>query len=249
MQAQGPIFAPDQHGGFLEWSVPALRPYLDTRLVLHTAGEYRDYLAVLDDPERFNALDAAVGFRYVLLSTANPDRYLALLARIAADPRWHLVFTDGYEALFSREGPALDLGDRNTVDAIASQVTARFHQRPALLNAARMHLARALIVLGHPGAAERMLAALHSRVASRLRARARFAAGDVAAAEALARVLAQQDPSDRGTLTLLAEITLATGRRSEALTFVSAALSTSPYDPGARAILARLSGQGANVPH
>jgi hypothetical protein len=248
MNARGPIFAPDQHGGFLEWTVPALRPYLDTRLVLHTADEYRDYLAVLDDPERFKALDSAVGFRYVLLSTAYPDRYLALLASIAADPHWHLIFTDGYEALFSREGPPLDLADRNSVEAIASELTARFHDNPTLLATAQVHLARALIVLGHPRVAERMLTRVDSRAASQLRARARFAAGDVAAAESLARVLAEEDPSDRGALTLLAEITLATGRRSEALGYIGAALTSAPYDPRARAILAQLTGEGSNTP-
>lgn len=248
INARGPIFAPDQHGGFLEWSVPQLRPYLDTRLVLHTAEEYRDYLSVLDDPERFKALDGRVGFRYVLLSTAYPDRYLALLARLAADPDWHLVFTDGYEALFSREGPPLDLGDGKTVAAIASQLRARFHDRPPLLTAAQIHLARTLIVLGHPAAAVDLLATMDARAASQLRARARFAAGEVAAAESLARVLVQQDPSDRGALTLLAEITLATGRNKEALAFVGAALSTAPYDPGARAILSRLSGAGSPAP-
>ncbi|HEX7507358.1 MAG TPA: hypothetical protein VF550_11345, partial [Polyangia bacterium] len=61
----GPIFAADQHGGYLTFTVPALQPYIDTRLVLHTGQEYADYLALFDDPTRFDALDARERFNAV----------------------------------------------------------------------------------------------------------------------------------------------------------------------------------------
>jgi hypothetical protein len=240
MGASGPIFAPDQHGGFLEWSVPDLKPYLDTRLVLHSADEYANYLAVLDDPQHFDALDAAIGFRYVVLSTANPDRYLGLLAHIAAQPRWHLLFTDGYEALFARDGEALDLTNRGAVDAVLSGLSTRFEGQPPLLEAARIHFARTLIVLGQPAEAGRVLNLLGSRTAARLRARARLAAGDVQAAESLALVLIAQEPRDRSALTLLGEIALLTGRSDDAVRWTREALASDPYDASARALFARL---------
>src|SRR4029453_6982485 len=126
MGAQGPVFAADQHGGYLAFAVPALRPYIDTRLILHTAEEYRDYLALFDDPARFDALDAAQGFRYVVLTTAYPDRALALVAHLAESPGWRLVFTDGYEALFAPQGEGVRLADRATVDGIAAALDRRF---------------------------------------------------------------------------------------------------------------------------
>jgi hypothetical protein len=242
--ASGPIFAPDQHGGYLELAVPALRPYIDTRLILHTAREYRDYLAVFDDPDRFAALDEAYRFRYVVLTTAYPDRYLGLAGRLAADPGWRLLYTDGSELLFGRQGDAdleaLRLDDRATVDGIAAVLDARFGARPAERAAARLNLARTLIVLGQPGQAQRVLAALSSRAAAQLRARACFAAGELAAAEALARVLLAQDPADTRSLVLLAEVALARGDAGEARRDLGEALRRDPYDPEARALLARL---------
>jgi hypothetical protein len=242
--ASGPIFAPDQHGGYLELAVPALRPYIDTRLILHTAREYRDYLAIFDDPARFAALDETYRFRYVVLGTAYPDRYLALAAHLAADPRWRLLATDGSEVLFGRPGEsnveAMRLDDRATVDAVAAGLDARFATRPAERAAARLNLARTLIVLGQPQQAQRVLAALDSRAAAQLRARACFAAGELAAAEALARVLLAQDPGDTRSLVLLAELALARGDAGEARRALGEALGRDPYDAEARALLARL---------
>jgi hypothetical protein len=244
LHASGPIFAPDQHGGYLELAVPALRPCIDTRLILHTAREYRDYLAVFDDPARFAALDATYGFRYVVLTTAYPDRYLGLAAHLAADPGWRLLATDGSEVLFGRQGEptgeAMRLDDRATVDAVAAALDVRFGARPAERAAARLNLARTLIVLGQPDEAQRVLAALGSRAAAQLRARACFAAGELGAAEALARVLLAQDPGDARSLVLLAELALARGDAGEARRALGEALARDPYDPEARALLARL---------
>ena len=80
------MFAPDHHGGYLTFMLPAVRPYIDTRLVLHTGAEYAAFLSVLDDPARFDALDAKEGFRYVVLTTSNPDRYLPLAAHLVGIP-------------------------------------------------------------------------------------------------------------------------------------------------------------------
>jgi hypothetical protein len=240
MGATGPIFAADQHGGFLSFTVPGVKPYIDTRLVLHSAGEYADYLAVVDDPRRFDALDATVGFRYVVLPTANPDRYLGLLTHIAGSGSWRLLFTDGYEALFAREGAALDLGDQSTINDILSDQDTRLREHPPLLEAARVHLSRMLIVLGQPAEARRVVDTLGSRTAAGLRARAHLAGGDVQAAEGLARVLLVQEPHDGRILTLLGEIALLSSRRADAVHWAGQALAADPYDAGARALLARL---------
>jgi len=239
-RATGPVFAPDHAGGFLTFHAPGLRPYIDTRLVLHTADEYAAFLALLDDPARFDALDAEQRFRYVVLTTSYPDRYLGLAGHLAADPSWRLLYTDGAELLFSREGAGLDLGGRATVDGVAAALAARFPPSSELGRAARLNLARLLAAAGHPREALHVLASLDGRGAAALRARAYFVAGDDAAAEALAQISLAQDAADRESLTLLAEIALSRGQRTDARAWLQRALAIDPYDPEARAALARL---------
>src|SRR6266498_1369268 len=238
--ARGPVFAPDQHGGFLAFEVPGLRPYIDTRLVLHSAREYEDYLALFDEPARFDALDARERFPYVVLTTAYPDRYLGLVAHLVGSPGWKVLYTDGSEILFGRDGAGIDLGDRATVDATAEALDARFASHPETRSAARLNLARLLIAVGHPGTAQRVLAPLTSRAAAELRARGHFAAGELGAAESLARVLLLGDPDDVRSLTLLAEIAFARRAPAEAHLYLARVLSAHPYDPEARAVLARI---------
>ena len=84
--------------------------------------------------------------------------------------------------------------------------------------------------------------------AANLRARGDFAAGDLDAAESLARVLLVDDPCDMRSLTLLAEIAVARRSTEDARTYLSRALSVDPYDPEARALLAHLDGHAPMPP-
>jgi hypothetical protein len=241
----GPVFAPDQHGGYLELSLPSVRPYIDTRLVLHTADEYAAYLALFQEPARFDALDREQRFAAVVLTTAYPDLYLGLVRHLAEDPGWHLVYTDGYEVLFLRAGASLALSDPATIAAISAGLDARYGATPAgvtpaIASTARLHLARLLIVLGQWQRAEEVLAALDSRAAAQLRARALFAAGRLPAAEALARILIADDARDVRSLTLLAEVALARGDRSLAAAWLRRTLAVEPYDVEAQALLDRM---------
>jgi len=234
------VFAPDHHGGYLSFASPGLKPYLDTRLVLHSAEEYADYLALFDEPRRFDALAEQQGFRAVILPTAHPDRYLGLIWHLARSPSWRLAYTDGYEVLFLRDGAALDLGDGEVVDAIVSELSLRFGADAPLAETARLHLARLLVLLGQPGQAIYVLETLSSRSAAELRARAHFVAGEPSAAEALARVLLTQDPHDLRSLVLLAEISAGRGQIAQALARLRQALALDPYDAEARSLLARI---------
>jgi hypothetical protein len=247
----GPVFAPDQHGGYVELMLPGATPYIDTRLVLHTGTEYAEYLSLFADPRTFDSLDARMarveppGFSAVILTTAYPDSYLGLIAHLAADPSFRLVYTDGYEVLFTRSSqgaalPAIRLSERGTVDAIGAELEARFGWRPEILAAARLNLARLLVVLGEHVGAERVLMALDARPAVELRARAELAAGELGAAESLGRILVDADARDVHGLTLLAEIAAALGQPSRAADWLRRSLAVDPYDPEARALVARL---------
>jgi hypothetical protein len=236
----GPVFAADHHGGYLTFTCPSVRPYIDTRLVLHSGDEYAEYLGLFDSPERFDTLDSEANFVAVVLTTAYPDRYLGLIWHLARSSDWHLAYTDGYEVLFLRDGPRLALGERATVDAIVSESGARFGAGTELAEAARIHLARLLVVLGHSRQAQYVLSSLASRPAAELRARAHFAAGELRAAETLAHILLLQDPRDRRSLTLLAEIAAGRGQTDMAAAHLRQALAIDPYDPEARSLAERL---------
>ena len=236
----GPIFAADQHGGYLTFTIPALRPYIDTRLVLHTGQEYADYLSLFDDPTRFDALDAREKFNAVVLTTAYPDRYLGLIWHLAASPAWRLVSADGVEVLFLHQGTPLALGERATIDAILQRLAVRFGGNAALHEAARLHLARLLVVLGQSRQAEYVLSSLDSLPAAQLRARAHFVAGEHRAAEGLANILLLQDPRDVRSLALLAEIAVAESQTGKAKDLLRRALTIDPYDSEARSLVARL---------
>ena len=102
---------------------------------------------------------------------------------------------------------------------------------------------------GAPRQAERALADLASRPAAALRARARFAAGDLRGAEAVARLLlANDDATDVAELELLAEIAWSERRLDEVRAYVRRALAVDPYDPEARGVLARLEQQSRRRP-
>jgi hypothetical protein len=242
--ASGPLFAPDHHGGYLELTLPDLRPFIDTRLVLHTADEYASYLDVVANPEKFDALAEAWRFQYVVLTTAYPDRYLGLAQHLATNPGWHLVFTDGSEVVFARQGLSLPLGSRATTDAILGGLATRFSGSPRLHEAARLNLARLLIVLGETGEAEVALSTSRSRAAAQMRARAWFVGGERAAAESLARALVDSDGSDVRSLALLAQIAIADGHAAAGAAWLRRALQVDPYDPESQAVLARLENRG-----
>ncbi len=246
--AAGPIFAPDHHGGYLELTIPALRPYLDTRLVLHTAEEYAAYLAALDDPRTFDALAEANHFRYVVLTTTYPDRYLGLAQHLASSADWRLIFTDGSEVLFARDGTSLILNDPTTTDAILRRLASRFGGATALHEAARLHLARLLVVFNQPREAQIVLSTLNNRAAAQLRARAYFAAGEPAAAESLARTLIAADSEDVRSLALLAQLAIVRGQTAAGATWLRRALDVDPYDPESRAVLHQIEGWGPSLP-
>jgi hypothetical protein len=239
-QVTGPVFAADLHGGYLTFIAPSLQPYIDTRLILHTAQEYADYLALFEQPERFDRLAERERFRAVVLPTAYPDRYLGLIWHLARSSDWHLAYTDGYEVLFLPDGPDLNLDERTTVDSILREQAARFGLEGRLAETARLHLARLLVLLGQAGQANYVLEGLASRAAAQLRARAHFVAGERSAAEALAHVLLVQDPHDVRSLVLLAESSAGRGQAAQAVAWLRRALAIDPYDAEARSLLDRL---------
>jgi hypothetical protein len=237
----GKLFAPDHQGGYLIWTLhPRYRPYLDTRLVLRTADEFAEYLALLDHPERFDAFQARHGFDHVVLPTGYPDRYLGLVKHLSGSPDWTLVYTDGSEALFAyrTSDPPVDLGARATTEALLAGLAAR--HAGAVLTAARLHLAKLDLLLGHLDQARYVLAPMTDRGARGLLARCYLLAGDAANAETLARSLLAAHPDDVASMNLMALIAFGRGQSAEGLGWLRRALQEDPFDAEARALLERM---------
>jgi hypothetical protein len=243
----GEVFTADHQGGYLIWTLfPRFRPYLDTRLILRTADEFAEYLDLLAHPERFDAFQARHHFAYVVLPAAYPDRYLGLAQHLAGSPEWTLLATDGSEVLFGYQSPdpAVDLARPQTTDALLEGLSARYRGEPPVLAAARGNLAKLDLVLGHLDEAERILVAMTDPSARALYARCRYLAGDLDAAEAIARALLEDDGQDVASLDLLALVALARGDRAAAVDALRRALRADPFDPEARGLLEGLRAEG-----
>ncbi len=240
----GSLFAADHFGGYLIWQLyPRFRPYIDTRLVLRSGAEFAEYLALVDEPARFDAFQREHRFSYVVLPTAYPDRYLALIAHLYASPDWHLAYTDGSEVLFARADLApksWNLGSPEQARRIERDLSERFTRQPEILEAARLNLAALLIAVGESGPAEAVLAKMESDDAAALLARARFAAGDLPGARDIARRQLARDPNDVRNLSLLAQIALIRGDSALALSLLERALRAAPFDAEASSIMNRL---------
>jgi hypothetical protein len=244
LPGEGALFAADHYGGYLIWRLyPRFRPYIDTRLVLRSPAEYAEYLALADEPERFAAFQQKHGFRFVVLPTAFPDRYLALIGHLYRSPDWKLLYTDGSEVLFGRSELATgawDLGAAPTTDHILAGLAARYAGQPELLATARLNLATLQIVVGVGAQAERVLSAMRSDDADALLARARFVVGDLEGARAVAEEQLARDAEDVRSLSLLSQIALTQGDLAYGLSLANRALRVDPFDAEATSILDRL---------
>jgi hypothetical protein len=239
------VFSADHHGGYLIWQLyPRFRPFIDTRLVLRTPQEFADYLALADFPERFASFQERHHFGYVLLPVAFPERYLGLVAYLYHSPDWKLLFTNGSEVLFARRDlvrtSGWDLAAPSTTDRIVRELEAKLGSEPKVLAAAREHLAMLDVAVGEAAQAERALYGVEGSNAEGLRARCRFAAGDLEAAELAAQRLLAREHDDTQSLSLLARIALLRGDATRGLAFIKRALRENPFDAEASALLANL---------
>jgi len=240
----GPIFCSDRYGGYLAWRLyPDGRPMMDGRLVLRSAQQYAEHLALGDRPENFADYCQRYGIRTAILPTAYPDRFLPLVAWLYRQPSWRLLYTDGTQTLFVRDedgrwsGRGLNLAAPQTVREIGGELEARYRSLPLVRDRARLHLARLLAEIGATGPAEDLLAVLPGTTAAALRARVAYQAGDVARAEQMARALLARQPDEIESLCLLALLSHERGDRQQALGLVRRALDVDPFHPLARRIL------------
>ena len=240
----GPIFCSDRYGGYLSWRLyPNGRPMMDGRLVLRSAQQYAEHLALGEHPENFDAYRRRHGIRTVILPTAYPNGFLPLVAWLYRQPSWRLLYTDGTQTLFVHDedgewsGRGLDLTAPQTVSEIRRELETRYGSWPIVHIQARLHLARLLAEIGATGPADELLAPLPGTTAAALRARVAYRAGDTERAEQMAKALLARHPDEIESLCLLALLSHERGEQHEALALVKRALEVDPFHPLARQIL------------
>jgi tetratricopeptide (TPR) repeat protein len=240
----GPIFCSDRYGGYLSWRLyPNGRPLMDGRLVLRSATQYAEHLALGEHPENFDAYRRSYGIRTVILPTAYPDGFLPLVAWLYRQPSWRLLYTDGTQTLFVHDedgewsGRGLDLTAPQKVSEIRRELETRYGSWPLVHDQARLHLARLLAEVGATGPADELLALLPGTTAAALRARVAYQAGDAARAEQMAKALLAREPDEIESLCLLALLSHERGEQQAALILVKRALEVDPFHPLARQIL------------
>jgi hypothetical protein len=243
---QGELFCADHQGGYLIWQLyPAFRPYVDTRWILRSPEEFREYLGLADHPERFAAFADAHDFAYIVLPVSYPDRYLGLIAELYASSRWQLVYTDGAEVLFARkdlvQGAALDLFSAQATEHVLEALRARYANSPSqLLTAARLQLASLQLAVGAYAEAQRSLALLTGPEALSLRARGHLLADEIEPAHSLAERMLRERPDDVRSLDLMAQIWVRRGQPARALPLLQRAVQIDPWDAEATSLLTNL---------
>ncbi|HET9932915.1 MAG TPA: tetratricopeptide repeat protein [Polyangiaceae bacterium] len=238
------IFSADHFGGYLIWKLyPKHSPYIDTRLILRTPEQFGEYLSVVDEPARFDAFAERERFDYVVLPTAYPERYLALIRHLYESEDWRLLVSDGTETLFGRRdraaSPTMNLGDASTTARLLSDIDHRYVD-PRVRADARLQLATLQLALGHADQAERALESSDDAQATALRARARLAQGDRAAAGRIAVRALEADPNQVRALNLLAVISIERGEIGKAVGYLRRAARANPFDSETLTILRSL---------
>lgn len=104
---RGTIFNDSSDGGYIQYRVPGVRVYMDSRYI--EPAIVQDYFAALKRRDRFEAAEKEFHFDGVLLKVSESPE---LLASLIADPKWKIVYTDLHRAFIvpvDREMPATPL--------------------------------------------------------------------------------------------------------------------------------------------
>lgn len=241
------VFCADQQGGYLIFNgYPHLRPYIDTRLVLRTPEQFREYLRLADQPEHFDAFSERHAIAYAVLPVAYPDRYLQLIAHLYHSANWRLIYTDGAEVLFahrSLEADSWSLSDPQTTARVTSRLAQRYAADSKLHDAALIQLGMLDMAVGAFAQAERVLSQSQSDASLSLRARALLAAGDLDGAQAIGEQHAAAESEDVRSLVLVAMVYARRGRLQHSLQYLQRALALDPGDAEALGLLATLEEQ------
>jgi hypothetical protein len=92
----GRIFHPAEFGGFIEWNAPALKSFVDGRVIFVQNGVFDDCFSALTIREPFKVLDK-YRIDYVLLERTWPLAYL-----LEHSSAWRIIYSDKGAVIFER---------------------------------------------------------------------------------------------------------------------------------------------------
>jgi hypothetical protein len=99
----GSVFAHASDGSYLEYALPSVQPYADTRFI--DVGLTSQYFRALQQPLEFGKLHARWKFDSVLINIREDQTHL--LSLLADSRTWALVYADPYRCvLANRDRPA-----------------------------------------------------------------------------------------------------------------------------------------------
>ena len=151
----GNIFNELRFGGYLDWRMYPKPAFVDGRMILRSAGFYREFLEVVDQPDGFPAYRARYGFTHALLPIAEDKRFLPLAARLA-EAGWPLLYCDGAAVLLAAPEagiPGLPLDSIPPDHRIPAAISSRFGANPILRAIALRNAAEFLGAAGKARAA------------------------------------------------------------------------------------------------
>ncbi len=95
---KGPVFNDPNYGGFLEYHLPHMKIYSDSRYC--NSELVLEYFNALTQPENFSYLDTKSQFQGIILDIAQSKTLVAPLLR---HPDWVLAYADAQNAYFSKD--------------------------------------------------------------------------------------------------------------------------------------------------
>ncbi len=96
----GSVFAPPSDGSYLEWALPSVQPYADTRFI--DGPLTSEYFQALQRPSEFSKLHARWNFDAVLINVLKDQTHLVSL--LADSRTWTLVYADSYRCVLANRG-------------------------------------------------------------------------------------------------------------------------------------------------
>ena len=94
---QGNMFNQYEWGGYLEWKLPEVKTFIDSRTdIFEYRGILQDYLAVSSLNHSQEVLDKYL-VSYVLYPAESPLSYF-----LSKSPKWECVFRDGQAVIYRR---------------------------------------------------------------------------------------------------------------------------------------------------
>ncbi len=141
----GPIFNELRFGGYLAYRLyPETLPFVDGRMILRDADFYREFLAVVDYPERFGGYARRHDFTHALLPIGEDGRFRPLASHLLGREGWRLLYCDGAAALLAPPpvagGLALSLDAIDAGHPVLRALEDRYGANPRLAAIARRNL-------------------------------------------------------------------------------------------------------------